>query len=90
MKKSFYVFTSISSGEIINELDNQKLYVSFGNAKKAMTEEIKKIHKDNKYYELNDEQIYEKDYTIIYEDENGYFTTYNGYIKELELEEEGE
>lgn len=82
-----YVFTAISTGEVVNELDRQEIFFDEEKAKKAMLKEIKEIHKDNSYCELVDEDVYDDEYNIVYEDEDGETTIYNGYIVEQEVKE---
>ena len=82
-----YIFTAISTGEVVNELDRQEIFLDEEKAKKAMLREIKEIHKDNHGCELINEEVYDDEYNIVYEDDNGETTIYNGYIKECKIEE---
>ena len=50
-----------------------------------MLREIDEIHKDNSYCELVNEEVYDDEYTIVYEDDET--TIYNGYVVEQEVEE---
>ena len=82
-----YIFTAVSTGEVVNELDRQEIFLDEERAKKAMLREIKEIHKDNHGCELINEEVYDDEYNIVYEDDNGETTIYNGYIKECKVEE---
>ena len=82
-----YVFTAISTGEVVNELDRQGVFLDEEKAKKAMFKEVKEIHKDNSYCELVNEEVYDDEYTIVYENEDGETTIYNGYIVEQDVKE---
>ena len=83
---TLYVVTIVSHGEVVIELDGTYCFSSMKKARAKLNDCYENILEDVEGYDILDDDKEPNYYSIMLDDDDG--SVYEGYINEVELDEE--